>query len=100
MIVRTINDFSNLYDVSLCTNPCYPGTSVDARSKHVVSAELRSRIDTFSRFERSKEAFGRKYPALRGSLNIQANLNNFFRHLDSQEADALLLARRRRLLDF
>jgi hypothetical protein len=65
-----------------------------------VSAELRSRIDTFSRFERSKEAFGRKYPALRGSLNIQANLNNFFRHLDSQEADALLLARRRRLLDF
>jgi HK97 family phage prohead protease len=45
IIVRTINDFSNLYDVSICTNPCYPGTSVDARSKHVVSAELRSRID-------------------------------------------------------
>jgi hypothetical protein len=28
-------------------------------------------------------------------MNIQANLENFYRQLDAQESDALLLARRR-----
>jgi HK97 family phage prohead protease len=41
-IVRTIRDFSNLYDVSIVTNPAYPGTTVDARCL-AACAEFRER---------------------------------------------------------
>ncbi|HEY2119594.1 MAG TPA: HK97 family phage prohead protease [Candidatus Acidoferrum sp.] len=43
VIVRTIKEFANLYDVSVVCHPAYPGTSVDARSI-MVGAEARSRV--------------------------------------------------------
>jgi HK97 family phage prohead protease len=41
-IVRTIRDFSQLFDVSIVTDPAYPGTSIDARSL-AACEEFRSR---------------------------------------------------------
>jgi hypothetical protein len=45
VVVRTINDFSRLLDVSVVTYPAYSKTSVDARNINVVAAEVRSRIE-------------------------------------------------------
>ena len=45
-IVRTIRDFAGLYDISVVTNPAYPGTCVDARYT-LVAAEVRSRVAEF-----------------------------------------------------
>jgi uncharacterized protein len=43
MAVRTIRDFAGLFDVSIVTNPAYPGTSVAARN--IVAAEVRSHVE-------------------------------------------------------
>ncbi len=54
-VVRTIRDFANLFDCSIVTSPCYPGTSVDARNL-AVAAEMRSRIDAVRKPVRSHAA--------------------------------------------
>jgi HK97 family phage prohead protease len=46
-VVRSILNFSGLYDVSVVTHPAYPGTNVDARNI-VAPVELRSRLATRS----------------------------------------------------
>jgi uncharacterized protein len=47
-IVRRIRSFAKLFDISIVTNPAYPGTSVAARN--LVSADVRSRVnDAFKR---------------------------------------------------
>jgi hypothetical protein len=45
-LVRTISNFQKLHDISIVTNPAYPGTSVDARHE-MVAAECRSRVQQF-----------------------------------------------------
>lgn len=47
IVVRTVNDYSALHDVSPCAYPSYPGTSVAARSV-VVPAEVRSEFNKVS----------------------------------------------------
>lgn len=42
--VRTLRDFNQLMDISLVTEPAYPGTEVDARGTEL-SAEVRSRFE-------------------------------------------------------
>jgi len=43
ILVRTINNFSGLYDISCVVGPAYPGTVVDVRHD-LITAEMRSRI--------------------------------------------------------
>jgi len=56
-IVRTIRDFSSLFDVSIVTSPAYPGTSVDARN--LVAAECRNRVETLKKPLTDEELFER-----------------------------------------
>lgn len=59
ILVRTINDFSRLLDVSVVTYPAYSNTSVDARA-NVVAAEVRNRVEALkdpnSEFNRTLNA--------------------------------------------
>jgi HK97 family phage prohead protease len=43
--VRTINNFSKLFEISLVSNAAYPGTSVSARDREQVAAEVRSFVE-------------------------------------------------------
>jgi len=43
-VVRSIKSFKRLHDISMVTTPAYPGTSVDARFKDLVAAEVRSYV--------------------------------------------------------
>lgn len=52
-LVRTIKNFRGLHDISIVTNPAYPGTSVDARSLEIVGAEVRSTLQA-RRFEETR----------------------------------------------
>lgn len=45
--VRTLKDFNQLIDISLVTQPAYPGTEVDARGT-VLAAEVRSRFESLA----------------------------------------------------
>jgi uncharacterized protein len=49
ILVRVLNDFAALMDVSICTYPAYNSTSVAAR-QNIVAAEVRSYVE-----QRSKE---------------------------------------------
>jgi len=61
VVVRTINNFASLLDVSIpVTYPAYAGTSVTARST-VIAAEVRSRAE---RIVRVQEIRSRRFPQL------------------------------------
>jgi hypothetical protein len=85
VIVRTIRDFKSLHDISIVTNPAYPGTTVDARKLELVTAELRSRIEQFK---------APQPPAPR----VRSNKPCFEDRIEAREA-AIVVARRRRLLN-
>jgi uncharacterized protein len=81
--VRTIKNFASLMDISIVTNPAYPGTSVDARSLEL--------IEVRSRFEPTREQVAE---AIRKTEHALAEMHR--RDAD----DALARERRKSLLDF
>jgi HK97 family phage prohead protease len=66
-IVRTIRDFSQLFDISIVTDPAYPGTSVGARSVQLC-AEYRSRVGV----DKVRERLMRSFDEERRSLGLPA----------------------------
>jgi len=70
--LRTIKDFSRLYDVSLVTHAAYPKTEVNARAD-VVSAEVRSYVEAL------------KSPTARRRLSLLETIDEVWHVLDPEE---------------
>lgn len=88
VIVRTIKNFRALYDISIVTNPAYPGTSVDARGLEVIGAEVRSVLKA-----RRKPNWGSKrLPPGKSMEDMAAD------ERARKAADASVIARRKALL--
>jgi uncharacterized protein len=85
--VRTVRDYASLLDVSVCTYPAFTQTSIAARH-NVVSAEVRSHLDTF------------RNRVVRGSTPMPAGIarNYGVYYAKDDSADQLVIARRKALL--
>lgn len=90
--VRTIRNFKNLMDVSVCAAPAYPGTSVDARFQNVVAQEVRSLVQ-LATMPRTSSAWLAMCERLGVVDSEGRSLMSF------EEAAARFYARRKRMLD-